>query len=142
MEISLQELAAALEKTDVWQGYVDTAEGRILLLDEEASPEEASCEEAHIERVLSIEENWQRYVPLPDLYEEEIRSIMQAFGESAPRQAREAFLNVWKGSSARFCFRRAIRQFSLEEAWRTHLSKSLLKLARDWCEENRIAYRE
>ena len=65
MEISLQELAAALEKTDVLQGYADTRDGRIILMGEDESDarnEAASREEERMERLLSIEENWQRYV--------------------------------------------------------------------------------
>ena len=71
MEISLQELAAALEKTDVLQGYADTRDGRIILMGEDESDartEAASREEERMERLLSIEEDWQRYVPLPDIY--------------------------------------------------------------------------
>ena len=87
MEISLQELAAALEKTDVLQGYADTRDGRIILMGEDESDartEAASREEERMERLLSIEEDWQRYVPLPDIYDAEIRSIMQTFAEKAP----------------------------------------------------------
>ena len=71
MEISLQELAAALAKTDVLQGYVDTREGRILMIG--AAGESTSFDEAAkrgedcVERLLSIEDDWQRYVPLPNI---------------------------------------------------------------------------
>ena len=61
LEISLQELAAALEKTDVLQGYADTRDGRIILMGEDesdAQTEAASREEERMERLLSIEEDW------------------------------------------------------------------------------------
>ena len=145
LEISLQELAAALEKTDVLQGYADTRDGRIILMGEEESDaraEAASREEAHMERLLVLEEDWQRYVPLPDLYDAEIRSIMQAFAEKAPQEARAALEETLRGASARLRFRRTVQRLSLEAAWQAHLSSSLLMRARDWCEENAIAYRE
>ena len=145
LEISLQELAAALEKTDVLQGYADTRDGRIILMGEEESDaraEAASREEAHMERLLVLEEDWQRYVPLPDLYDAEIRSIMQAFAERAPEEVRVALGEALSGASARLRFRRTVQRLSLEAAWQAHLSSSLLMLARDWCEENAIAYRE
>ena len=145
LEISLQELAAALEKTDVLQGYADTRDGRIILMGEDesdAQTEAASREEERMERLLSIEEDWQRYVPLPDIYNAEIRSIMQAFAEKAPQETRAALEETLRGASARLRFRRAVQSLSLAAAWQAHLSSSLLALARDWCEENAIAYRE
>lgn len=145
MEISLQELAAALEKTDVLQGYADTRDGRIILMGEDESDartEAASREEERMERLLSIEEDWQRYVPLPDIYNAEIRSIMQTFAEKAPQEARAALEETLRGASARLRFRRAVQRLSLAAAWQAHLSSSLFALARDWCEENAIAYRE
>ena len=95
-----------------------------------------------MERLLSIEEDWQRYVPLPDIYNAEIRSIMQTFAEKAPQEARAALEETLRGTSARLRFRRAVQSLSLAAAWQAHLSSSLLALARDWCEENAIAYRE
>ena len=145
MEISLQELSAALEKTDILQGYVDTREGRILMIEEDVAAsldKAAQREEAHMESVLAIEEDWQRYVPLPDIYNAEIRSIMQTFAEKAPQEARAALEETLRGTSARLRFRRAVQSLSLAAAWQAHLSSSLLALARDWCEENAIAYRE
>ena len=141
MEISLQELAAALEKTDVLQGYADTRDGRIILMGEDES-DAASREEERMERLLSIEEDWQRYVPLPDIYDAEIRSIMQTFAEKAPQEARAALEESLRGASARLRFRHTVQSLSLAAAWQAHLSSSLLALARDWCEENAIAYRE
>lgn len=141
MEISLQELAAVLEKTDVLQGYADTRDGRIILMGEDES-DAASREEERMERLLSIEEDWQRYVPLPDIYDAEIRSIMQTFAEKAPQEARAALEESLRGASARLRFRHTVQSLSLAAAWQAHLSSSLLALARDWCEENAIAYRE
>ena len=141
LEISLQELAAVLEKTDVLQGYADTRDGRIILMGEDES-DAASREEERMERLLSIEEDWQRYVPLPDIYDAEIRSIMQTFAEKTPQEARAALEESLRGASARLRFRHTVQSLSLAAAWQAHLSSSLLALARDWCEENAIAYRE
>lgn len=145
MEISLQELSAALEKTDILQGYVDTREGRILMIEEDVAAsldKAAQREEAHMESVLAIEEDWQRYVPLPDLYDMEIRSIMQGFAEKAPAGTRPALEGALCASSARRRFFHTVRSLSLEKVWREYLSMRLLALAREWCEENDVAYCE
>ena len=145
MEISLQELSAALEKTDILQGYVDTREGRILMIEEDAAAsldKAAQREEAHMESVLAIEEDWQRYVPLPNLYDMEIRSIMQGFAEKAPAETRLALEGALCASAARRRFFHTVRSLSLEKVWREYLSMRLLVLAREWCEENDVAYCE
>ena len=145
MEISLQELSAALEKTDILQGYVDTREGRILMIEEDVAASRdkaAQREEAHMESVLAIEEDWQRYVPLPNLYDMEIRSIMQGFAEKAPAETRLALEGALCASAARRRFFHTVRSLSLEKVWREYLSMRLLVLAREWCEENDVAYCE
>ena len=145
MEISLQELSAALEKTDILQGYVDTREGRILMIEEDVAAsldKAAQREEAHMESVLAIEEDWQRYVPLPNLYDMEIRSIMQGFAEKAPAETRLALEGALCASAARWRFFHTVRSLSLEKVWREYLSMRLLVLAREWCEENDVAYCE
>ena len=148
LEIDLKELAAALEKAVLLQGYVDTQNGDVVFLGDipEISPasdgEDAAREEACMEHVLSIEDDWQRYVPLPDLYEGEIRAIMQAFADNAPQPVRKEMQEVLHGSAARTRFRKFLRECRMEEAWQEHLAVSLRVLAREWCEENRIAYRE
>ena len=145
MEISLQELSAALEKTDILQGYVDTREGRILMIEEDVAAsldKAAQREEAHMESVLAIEEDWQRYVPLPNLYDKEIRSIMQGFAEKAPAETRLALKGALCASAARRRFFHTVRSLSLEKVWREYLSMRLLVLAREWCEENDVAYCE
>jgi len=145
LEISLQELSAALEKTDILQGYVDTREGRILMIEEDVAAsldKAAQREEAHMESVLAIEEDWQRYVPLPNLYDMEIRSIMQGFAEKAPAETRLALEGALCASAARRRFFHTVRSLSLEKVWREYLSMRLLVLAREWCEENDVAYCE
>ena len=145
MEISLQELSAALEKTDILQGYVDTREGRILMIEEDVAAsldKAAQREEAHMESVLAIEEDWQRYVPLPNLYDMEIRSIMQGFAEKAPAETRLALEGALCASAARRRFFHTVRSLSLAKVWREYLSMRLLVLAREWCEENDVAYCE
>lgn len=102
----------------------------------------AQREEAHMESVLAIEEDWQRYVPLPNLYDMEIRSIMQGFAEKAPAETRLALEGALCASAARRRFFHTVRSLSLEKVWREYLSMRLLVLAREWCEENDVAYCE
>ena len=131
MEISLQELSAALEKTDILQGYVDTREGRILMIEEDVAAsldKAAQREEAHMESVLAIEEDWQRYVPLPDLYDMEIRSIMQGFAEKAPAETRPALEGALCASSARRRFFHTVRSLSLEKVWRVSGARRMMSL--------------
>lgn len=115
MKVKLEDLAAALEKSDVLQGYVDIESGKVVLLGEEFSEESDRTEESEEERlehVFSIEDHWQQYVALPNVYDGEELGIMESFTDelldaSQAAALREALrvrarLHVLAGSYANF----------------------------------------
>ena len=64
MKIKLQELADALAQSDVRQGYVDIPAGRVVLLNEDLSEADA------FEHAMKLEEEWEKYVMLPNVVDE------------------------------------------------------------------------
>ena len=58
MKIKLEELATALGKSDILPGYVDLAEGRVIMLRDDWQ------DDAALEHALRLEDDFNRYVPL------------------------------------------------------------------------------
>ncbi len=146
MKVKLGELAIALEKSDVVQGYVDIEEGKVLLYGEELSDSlehREETEEERLEHVFSIEDHWQRYVALPNVYETDERAIMLAFADSLQDQEKKAqLLEVLQGAGAVGRFGRHLKKLLLTQIWQEYLHQYFLAAARDWCEENHVEYEE
>lgn len=136
-KVNLDELAAALEQTDVRQGYVDLAQGRVILLQEDMG------EDAALDHALEIEEDWERYLPLPNVLDEAERDIMASFAASRPREdVRERLQDILAGAGAAARFHRQVHHLLLQPAWEAHKRACLRDIARDWCDENHIEYQE
>lgn len=135
MKINLTELAAAMAQSDVRQSYVDVVKGKVVLLADDLN------EEDMLEHVLRIEDDWERYIPLPNVMDESIHDLMYGFAESCPRKdTRHRLLNALSGEGAASRFRYQVRRLLLKSAWDTYLKSRLLDFARDWCEENALEY--
>ena len=145
MNIKLEDLVNALEQYDELQSYVDIDNGRVVTLGEGFADNPAGREETEEERlsqVFSVEDDWQRYIVLPDIYEE-LRSFMKAFAKDCDDPAgREAPLGALAGPGAISRFERQLRRLALAKQWQAYRRDQLWELARDWCEENAIAYEE
>ena len=146
MKVKLDELAAALEKSDELQGYVDLENGRVILFGEEFSEEaeaKEESEEERLEHVFSIEDRWQQYVALPNIYDADECEIMRAFADDLFDETQaQALREALQGHGAVTRFERQLRKFMLQEAWQAFLHEHLREAARDWCEENDISYEE
>lgn len=136
MEINLHELARALEQSDVRQGYVDLEKGEVILLRDDMDEAEA---EAH---VFEIEEDWEHYLPLPNLLDEREREIMLSFAASAREGVRERLQEALQGAGASTRFRHQVKRLLLQKAWEEHFRQSMLEAAREFCQENDLAYKE
>ena len=145
MNIKLKNLVNALKQSDELQSYVDIDNGRVVTLGEGFADNPAGREETEEERlsqVFSVEDDWQRYIVLPDIYEE-LRSFMKAFAKDCDDPAgREALLDALAGPGAISRFERQLRRLALAKQWQAYRRDQLWELARDWCEENAIAYEE
>ena len=112
------------------EGYADKPAGR------------EETEEERLSQVFSVEDDWQRYIVLPDIYEE-LRSFMKAFAKDCDDPAgREALLGALAGPGAISRFERQLRRLALAKQWQAYRRDQLWELARDWCEENALEYEE
>ena len=136
MEIDLHKLAEAFLQSDVRQGYIDLAKGEVVLLRDDIDEAEA---EAH---VFEIEEDWEHYLPLPNLIDEREREIMASFAADAREGVRERLQEALTGAGAAARFRHQVKRLLLQKAWEIHLRESMLEAARDFCQENELAYKE
>ncbi len=144
-EVSLAAIAAKLEKIDLWQIYFDTQTGDFVEFpeeyDEEASTE--MTEEQILQYAFEVEDNWERYVALPNAYDIDEHSIMKTFAVQQEDPAiKEKLLEALKGSASLRHFRRQIKEFGLESLWLEQRQKGFLQIARQWCLENGILYEE
>ena len=137
MKIRLNELADALAQSDVRQAYVDIAHGKVVVMQEDMNEEEA------LDHVFDIEEDWEHYIPLPNLIDGEEHAVMQKFAQMQRRDdIKERLLAILSGSGAASRFQREVRHLLLKPAWENFLKAYLVEAARDWCEENALQYEE
>ena len=144
-EVSLAAIAAKLEKIDLWQIYFDTQTGDFVEFpeeyDEEASTE--MTEEQILQYAFEVEDNWERYVPLPNAYDIDEHSIMKNFAlQQEDLAIKEKLLEALNGSAALRHFRQQIKELGLETAWLEQRQQGFLQIARQWCLENGILYEE
>ena len=88
MNIKLEDLVNALERSDELQSCVDIENGRVLSMGDGFAENPAGREQSEEERlaeVFSVEDDWQRYIVLPDIYDE-LRGFMRDY----VRQQQEA----------------------------------------------------
>ena len=134
MNIKLTDLAAAIARSDVVTSYIDTASGRVLTLEAEEGDDTA------FDHAMRIEEDFERYIPLPDIYDAEEPRAMQAFADAQPAATRDRLAAILAAPGAAPLFHREVRHLLLEKKWQAFLHSHLLVVAKDFCEENGIAY--
>ena len=137
MKVDLKELAAAFTQSDVRQGYVDTAAGKVVMMADDLAERDA------MHYAMVMEEDWERYIPIPNIMDEDETAMMHAFAASRPREdVKERLFESLKGAGAVTRFRRQVRHLLLKPAWESVKQDYLMQAARDWCEENAVEYRE
>ena len=137
MKVDLKELAAAFAQSDVRQGYVDTAAGKVIMMADDLAERDA------MHYAMVMEEDWERYIPIPNIMDGDEAAMMRAFAESRPREdVKERLLTALQGAGAVTRFHHQVRHLLLKPAWEAFKQDYLLQAARDWCEENAVEYRE
>lgn len=137
MKVDLKELAAAFAQSDVRQGYVDTAAGKVIMMADDLAERDA------MHYAMVMEEDWERYIPIPNIMDEDETAMMHAFAASRPcEDVKERLFESLKGAGAVTRFRRQVRHLLLKPAWESFKQDYLMQAARDWCEENAVEYRE
>ena len=141
----MQDLASALEQSDAFAGYVDLAEGRVIVCGDAAlTAEDTGASDANqLERALSIEDDWQRYVALPNACDVDMKQVLHQFAEILTEDdGKNQLLAALQGTGAVTRSERLLRRLGLESHWQKHLHHYFMEIARDWCEENNIEYED
>ncbi len=126
MKIKLNELAEAFQKSDMLQGYVDIRNGKVVLYEED-----------DMERAFLVDEDWENYVSIPNLRDEEELSLKKDFLDSVENRNQQEDLRKCKTSMQ---FAHQLRAFDLEDAWNTFCQERYLSAAKEWCEENAVEW--
>lgn len=136
MKVKIEELAAALLKSDRLQGYIDLARGKAVLID--CDMDEAAREE----HVFEIEEDWEHYIPLPNAVDEHEGELMRSFAACQKGELRARLETALAGAGGASRFQREVRHLLLKRAWEEHQMCEMRRIARDFCEENAIEYED
>ncbi len=135
MKVSFQELLRAFERSDRQQSYVDLSEGRVVYL-----PANPDSEAELLDSIFSIEEDWQRYVPVPNVLEEQEHDMMEAFAREQEGDIQRRLLDALQSAGAIAHFQSQVKRLLLRDAWEKHCRDYRENLVRLWCEENHIPY--
>ena len=73
MKVDLKDLAAAFAQSDVRQGYVDIRAGKVVMMADDMAEEEA------MHHAFAMEEDWEHYIPIPNVMDEDETAMMHAF---------------------------------------------------------------
>lgn len=147
--ISLRAVADALEEQDDQCGaYLNPESGEILTVshEEDRMLEEGYDEESlpqwqvdTLNRVREFQQN--TVLPLPNTFDIHEWQIMDNFaGEQEKDGTRTILCQALHGSGAFRCFKNAIYQLGIEEAWFRFRRKALEDIAREWLEEHHLPY--
>jgi len=136
MKVNLQELAKALAQSDMHQGYIDIASGRVILMQDDLGEEEA------LNHVFEIEDDWEHYIPLPNAVDSEEHILMESFAAAQREDVKERLQEILQKSGAQIKFRQQIKHLLLKPAWEKFQQEYFLNVARDYCEENDLEYEE
>jgi hypothetical protein len=150
-KISLREVVEALDlQSDELCSYLDPETGEIITFSEEEAhiAESAEWETApewmqdslpKIKRALDDD----RILALPDRVHIDEWRMMQDFAERGEQcLCRAELLSAVHGSGAFRRFKQAIERLGLEQSWYRYREAAFERIAREWLEENKIAYRE
>lgn len=140
LEMQFDELPSFL---DLDTGQVQTISRDLLSEAEEPSDEEPDVPEGDdkeweiAKRIVSTD----RYRKLPTNFDVHEWQIMKDFAESVESESiREDFLFAIHGAGTFGHFKHNVRRHGIEQAWFAFRAEALREIAREWCEENEIAW--
>ena len=94
-----------------------------------------------IREAIEFLPRWDEYVELPSQYEIDEYRIMEAFAEAMPDEHKQELLFVaLSGKGAFRRFKDTLIRVKLEKEWYAYRFLAFVDIAREWCEENEIAY--
>ncbi len=144
LDIKLNDLIRAFEQADEIQSYVDIENGTVVAMGQTFDGCDHFVDETEEERlakVFSIEDDWERYIMLPDVYED-IRLYMEEFAKNEAANGNIELAHILENNGSLINFNRRVKALALHDSWRRFLYEKLADYARFWCEENGINYVE
>ncbi|MCR5758436.1 MAG: UPF0158 family protein [Selenomonas sp.] len=136
MKVKLMELAQALSQSDMHQGYIDIESGKVITLQDDLGEEDT------LNHVFEIEDDWEHYIPLPNAVDSEERNLMESFASAQRDEVRERLQKILQQPGAQLKFRQQVKHLLLQAAWEKFQQAYFLQVARDYCEENDLAYED
>ena len=137
MKIKLRDLAKAMAKSDVHQGYVDIKLGKVIIMQDDMAEADT------LDHIFDIEDDWQHYIPLPNVIDNEAHAIMLGFIEKQARaDIKDRLLAALNSTGAAIKSQQQVRHLLLKSAWENYQQEYFMAAARDWCEENDLEYEE
>lgn len=149
--VSLKDIVDALEmSSQTSENFLDPETGEILLVTEDDQleldePDTELVPEWQVEHLEQVRKllNSGNGLRLPTSFDIHEWSLMEEFCHSVVNiKQREILLDSIHGKGAFQRFREALERFVLKEEWFSFQRSALEKIARDWLEENNIAYKE
>jgi hypothetical protein len=148
--VRLNDIVDALEmQFDECPSYLDVDTGHVVTVSEDLLREaEESGDEPDLpawqedeweiaKRIVSTD-RFQKFPPKFDVHE---WAIMQDFSRSLESDSiREDLLRAIHGAGAFRNFKNTVRQYGIDSAWFAFRTETLRQIARNWCEENQIAW--
>lgn len=133
MKVKLQEIIDAIGYThDSITYYLDLKTGDVVLLIDE--------DDEDIELSEMLENEPERFLNLPDLYNDEYH-FMEKFVYSLPSgDTRNQLINAIDGTGAFRMFRYFINHFNLEDDWYKFRGAILKEIASSWCKSHELDY--
>lgn len=136
MKVNLQELARALSQSDMHQGYIDIGSGKVIIMQDDLGEEEV------LNHVFDIEDDWEHYIPLPNVVDSEEHNLMESFANAQREEVKMRLLEALQQNGAQLKFRQQIKRLLLKAAWEKFQQEYFVNVARDYCEENALEYEE
>ena len=136
MKVKLQELAQVLAQSDMHQGYIDIGSGRVIIMKDDLGEEE------QLDHVFDIEDDWEHYLPLPNVVDSEVHNLMEKFAQAQKEEFRVRLQEVLQQPGAQLKFRQQVKRLFLKPAWENFQQEFFRGVARDYCEENALEYEE
>lgn len=148
--ISLREIVDAIEsQSDESEAYLDPETGEIVLVTEDdrtlveegvADDDLPQWQREAMPKIRQALES-DRFLVLPDRFEVHEWAIMERFSQEQNPRAQQVLLGAVHGSGAFRHFRGAVEGLGLLDAWYRYRDEAIEQIARDWLEENKLAYK-
>jgi hypothetical protein len=142
-EMQFDEASQYYEKTSdeivfIQDEYFRTAEG--IETDDEIN-DYHGWEQDIIRAAIKILEGSEDYIALPNKFDIDEYSMMEEFACDYPNEMiSDALSEAIDGRGAFRMFKSTIRRFGIEQEWYKWRDNSYLEIAKEWCEDNGIAY--